>query len=249
MVAAWLGNSTLVQELTERDANTALVDNNGFTAFQIALQQASKDEKYARQHLGSIYQQLEPDSLSIQIDGRLLKLDKNCMEFFLLNLLIALFYRVIPTTLVKKGAFTTQAIIDAVEHFPNNVLAPQRKQRAYLSSILSKNEMSRVDRYNRKLFYRLRQGHYIFNPTLMLLVENNWVNIYDLLKIDKLAYRPENMTTWWDNRHQEYWDNELAQGRAYLHQELQRVRTLLLNDALAMLKILCEQELHKIRDN
>ncbi|WP_028487934.1 UvrD-helicase domain-containing protein [Thiothrix lacustris] len=249
MVAAWLGNSALVQELTERDANTALVDNNGFTAFQIALQQASKDEKYARQHLGSIYQQLEPDSLSIQIDGRLLKLDKSSMEFFLLNLLIALFYRVIPTTLVKKGAFTTQAIIDAVEHFPNNVLAPQRKQRAYLSSILSKNEMSRLDRYNRKLFYRLRQGHYTFNPTLMLLVENNWVNIYDLLKIDKLAYRPENMTTWWDNRHQEYWDNELAQGRAYLHQELQRVRTLLLNDALAMLKILCEQELHKIRDN
>lgn len=249
MVAAWLGNSSLVQELSERDANTALVDNNGFTAFQIALQQASKDEKYAKQHLDSIYQQLEPDSLSIQIDGRLMKLDKSSMEFFLLNLLIALFYRVLPAMLVKGGGFNTQVILDAVEHFPASVLTTQRKQRAYLSSIFSKNEMSRNDPYNRKLFYRLRQGHYVFNPTLMVRIENDWLNIYDLLKIDKLAYRPENMTSWWDNRHQEYWDNALAKEQAHLHQALQKVRTLMLNDALAMLKVLCEQELHKIQGN
>ena len=225
------------------------MDNNGFTAFQIALQQASKDDKYAKQHLGSIYQQLAPDSLSIQVDGHLVKLDKSSMEFFLLNLLIALFYRVMPTKLVKRGAFGTQDILDAIEHFPDSVLAPHRQQRAYLSSIFAKNEMYRADKQNRKLFYRLRQGHYVFNPSLMVLVEHQWLNIYDLLKIDKLAYRPSNKTTWWDNHLQEHGDHLLDSGRAFLQQELQKVRELLLNDALSMLKVLCEQELHKIREH
>lgn len=248
MVAAWLGNPALVQELREREANTGLVDNNGFTAFQIALRQASKDEKYARQHLGSIYRQLEPDSLSIQIDGRLVKLDQHSMEFFLLNLMVALFYRVIPRRLIKTGgAFGTQDIMDAVAHIPDSILPAYRKQRAYISGILSKNEMYKQDRYNRKLFYRIKQGHYVFNPTLMLRLEGEWVNIYDMLRLDKLAYHPEDAPQWWDNHEQAFWDQALHRQVDKLNQQLQQVRTALLNDALILLKALCEQELRKIQ--
>jgi hypothetical protein len=248
MVAAWLGNPALVAELAGREANPELVDNNGFTAFQIALNQASKDEKYAKHYLSSIYGQLEPDSLSVQVDGKLLKLDKHSMEFFLLNLMVALFYRVLPAKMVQRGAFGTQEIIDAVAHFPVDVLPNRRKQRAYISSILSKNEMYRDERYNRKLFYRVRQGHYLFNPTLMLRMQDEWVNIYDLLHLDKLAYQPANTPDWWDNRAQESWDNWLDDGRHHIKQQLQQVRAALLNNALSMLKVLCEQELRKIQD-
>jgi hypothetical protein len=247
MVAAWLGNALLVQELSGAGADTESLDNNGLSAFQIALQQASKDDKYARQCLHNIYGALIPDSTSIQVDGRLVKLDKNGMEFFLLNLMIALFYRVLPAKLVYQGGFGTQEIIDAVESFPTSVLPVRRKQRAYISSILSKNEMYRADRYNRKLFYRLRQGHYVFNPSLMLRVEGEWVNIYSLLKLDKLTYRPENITTWWDNQHQQYWDAELARACEQLQAKFQHIRSVLLSDALSMLKVLCEQELRNIQ--
>jgi hypothetical protein len=109
--------------------------------------------------------------------------------------------------------------------------------------------MYRADKQNRKLFYRLRQGHYVFNPSLMILVENQWLNIYDLLKLDKLAYQSDHKILWWDNHRQDYMDKLLADGRAFLHQELQKVRGLLLNDALSMLKVLCEQELHKIQEH
>lgn len=249
MVAAWLGNTTLITELREQGANTALVDNNGFTAFQIALQQASKDEKYARQHLGSIYRALEPDSLSIQVDGRLLKLDKHTMEFFLLNLMVALFYRVMPQKLVQDGAFSTQDIMDAVEHFPATVLPTRRKQRAYISSILAKNEMYKQERRNYKLFYRLRQGHYVFNPTLMLRVEGEWVNIYSLLQIDRLVYQTDNARTPWLNASiEQHMEQLLESKKEYLKQRFQRVRTNLLSDALSMLKLLCEQELRKIQE-
>lgn len=247
MTATWLGNAALVEELLERGADTDLVNNQGFTAFQIALQQASKDEKYAKQTLGRIYAALEPDSISIQVDARLIKLDKRGMEFFLLNLLIVLFYRVLPSKLIKSGGFGTQEVLDAIAHFPDHVLPKHRKQRAYLSSVFAKNEMYRDGVYNYKLFYRLRQGHYVFNPSLMLRVEGEWVNIYQLLPLDKLTYRAEAGANGWDKNDQRYWDQQMEWGRDNLNQALQKVRGDVLNDALSMLKVLCEQELQRIQ--
>lgn len=246
IVAAWLGNAALIEELTAQEADTNLVDNNGLTAFQIALNQAGKDARYARQQLASIYQQLEPDSLSVQIDAKLLKLDKSSMEFFLLNLMIALFYRMLPTSMLKKGAFTTNIILEAIEHFPGEVLPQRRKQRAYISSILSKNEMYGNDRYNRRLFYRLKQGHYLFNPTLMLKVEGEWVNIYTLLNLDRLTYLPANTPVWWDNNEQAIFDDLLNRGRNQVKDQLQQVRGDMLKQAISMLQVLCEQQLSKL---
>lgn len=247
IVAAWLGNAALIEELTEQEADTNLVDNNGLTAFQIALNQAGKDARYARQQLATIYQRLEPDSLSVQIDARLVKLDKSSMEFFLLNLMIALFYRALPANMLGTGgAFTTNIILEAIEHFPEDVLPQKRKQRAYISSILSKNEMYGNDRYNRRLFYRLKQGHYLFNPTLMLKVEGEWVNIYTLLNLDRLTYLPANTPAWWDNNEQAFFDDLLNRGRNQVKDQLQQVRGDMLKQAISMLQVLCEQQLSKL---
>jgi len=71
-----------------------------------------------------------------------------------------------------------------VQHIPNSILPERRKKRAYLSSILAKNEINKDDRHNRKLFYRVLRGAYIFNPGLALKVEEEWVNIYNLLTVD-----------------------------------------------------------------
>ena len=188
MAAAWMGNTEAIKALVELGADTEKVDNNGLTAFQIALAQTTRSESYAKKKLAEIYEQLEPTSMSVQIDGRLIKLDKHTMEFFMLNLMIALSYRVMPK---RKRAwisgFTSQHFIDAVQHIPYSVLPERRKQRAYLSSILSKNEINKDDRYNRKLFYRVMRGTYAFNPGMALKVEEEWINIYDLLAIEKPA--------------------------------------------------------------
>lgn len=246
MVAAWLGNTGLVAELAEQGADTESVDNNGLTAFQIALNQASKDNKYARQYLAAIYQQLEPASLSIQIDAKLLKLDSSSMEFFLLNLMIGLFYRVLPINMMRCGAFSAQTLQDAINHFPSEVLPEKRKQRAYISSILSKNEMYGKDRYNRKLFYRVKQGHYLFNPTLMLRIQGEWLNVYNLLDIDRLVYLPANTPAWWDNREQAFYDDVLNRGREQVKNQLQQVRGEMLQQAVSMLEELCKQQLKQL---
>lgn len=202
MVAAWMGNVELVKALCDLGADTEKVDGNGLTAFQIALAQASRDENYAKKKLANIYEQLEPTSLSIQVDGRLIKLDKHSMEFFMLNLMIALFYRVMPNKLrYRVEGYTTQDFIDAIQNLPHSILPERRKQRPYLSSILSKNEISKEDKHNRKLFYRVRRGFYIFNPSLAVRVEGEWVNIYDLLSIDRLAPTHIAKQDWW---HKDY---------------------------------------------
>ncbi|SDW91645.1 UvrD-helicase domain-containing protein [Nitrosomonas communis] len=186
MVAAWMGNTEVIKALIELGADTEKVDGNGLTAFQIALAQTVRNESYAKKKLADIYEQLEPTSMSIQVDGRLVKLDQHTMEFFMLNLMVAMSYRVMSKKIFYRPAgFSSQDFINAVQHIPYSILPERRKQRTYLSSILSKNEINKDDKYNRKLFYRVMRGIYVFNPCLALKVEGEWINIYDLLAIDK----------------------------------------------------------------
>jgi hypothetical protein len=48
------------------------------------------------------------------------------------------------------------------------VLRPERNKRPHLSSVLSRNEVARDYAYNRKLFRRMDQGWYQFNPQLLV---------------------------------------------------------------------------------
>ena len=219
MVATWMSNTEVIKTLFDLGANTEKVDGNGLTAFQIALSQADRSDVYAKKKLPDIYEQLEPTSTSIQVDGRLIKLDKNSMEFFMLNLMIALFYRVMPKKLTYRvEGFSTQDFMAAVQHIPDSVLPERRKQRAYLSSILSKNEINKDAKNNRKLFYRVIRGAYIFNPRLALKVDDEWVNIYDLLSIDRLAPQYQEKQAWWYGNYNEHAEKGMAACKALLKQ-------------------------------
>ncbi len=191
MIAARLGNEGLVAKLVELGADTEQVNNVGFNAFQIVLEQACGNPKYAAKKLAGVYDKLEPDSMVLQVDGRLIKLDNRLMEFLLLNLMIALFYTRLGDNVTQftSGAFSSADFVEVLAHFPASLVPERRKQRSYISSILSKNEIDRADKYNRKLFRRLKRGHYIINPQLDLRVEGGWRHIYELLSLDLIGYR------------------------------------------------------------
>lgn len=108
----------------------------------------------------------------------------------MLNLMMAMFYTRLGENVVRGGnAFSSGDFVDVLSHFPDTVVPERRKKRAYISNILSKNEVTRDDKYNRKLFRRIKHGQYIINPQLSLWVEDEWRSIYDLLSLDLLAYR------------------------------------------------------------
>ena len=107
---------------------------------------------------------------------------------------------------------------DVLNHFPESVVPARRKKRAYISSILSKNEVSRQDPYNRKLFLRVRHGQYLINPRLALRVEGDWCRIYELLSPDRLAGELRDPTHWSG----QIWDHNVLMQRA-----IEQLRTLI----------------------
>ena len=146
------------------------------------------------------YELKKPEAMLRQVDGRLVKLDNRLMEFLLLNLMIAMFYTRLGDNVVRfgGGAFRSGDFVEVLHPFPDALVPARRKHRAYISSILAKNEVHRDDKYNRKLFRRLKHGHYIINPTLAVWVEGTWRNIYDLLSLDALGYRRQGRREWYD---------------------------------------------------
>ena len=66
------------------------------------------------------------------------------------------------------GAFDSQSVLKAWEHFPASVLRPERNRRQHLSAVLARNEVSRDYAYNRALFLRVSHGFYLLSPSLEL---------------------------------------------------------------------------------
>lgn len=225
MIASRMGNAELVQTLLDQDADTGLVDGNGLNAYQIALERACADERFARVRLPAVFDRLAPASLDVQIEGRLVKLDRRLMEYLMLCIGMVLFYQRLGENWVRRGQLLSAVdFADVLGHFPESVVPARRKKRAYVSSILSKNEVSRVGPYNRKLFLRVRRGQYLINPQLALRVEGDWRRIYDLLLPDRLAGQLRDPIRWAD----QVWDLN-----ADMQRSIEELRTLIreLNDS------------------
>lgn len=172
MTACLFGNIPLIQELMKQDADCNHTDNTGKNAFQIILQKALQDKRYAQEKLAVLYDLLCPSEINFQIDHKLEKIDSKRMEFVLVNAMLAL---------ENKKPFCVDDFLKPFQVFPEITLSENRKKRAYISSILSKNEIFRIGPYNKKLFLRVSRGYYVLQPNISLKVNEEWINIYTLL--------------------------------------------------------------------
>ena len=177
MVAAYVGNVTLAEDLMQRGIDVTLTDNLGKTALCIAFDRALRDSAYARNCLAPLYDKLAPSSFDVKIDNHLIKLDRSTMEYTLLLIAITL----LP--LYKEQGLNAPTIREYIMALSENVIAGYRKKRAYISSILSKNEMHSSNPYSRKLLFRLRTGYYFINPDLELKQAGQWINLCMALRI------------------------------------------------------------------
>ncbi len=194
MIAAQLGLEEFARWLIQNGASPQLTDNWGRTPLQIALRQAYLSEDYARRHIGRLYGILAPSSLKLRIDQRLVKLDAKRMEFFLMHSMLAVLQEILRVKIQwDTPAFQTHDFVHALQPFPDHVIPPHRRQRTYLSAILARNEVNRLDPYNRKLFVRVRRGYYVINPVLEVELEGRWINVYDLIHINELEKEKDNV--------------------------------------------------------
>ena len=194
MIAAQVGRADLVHALVAQGANPRLRDNWGRTPLQIALRASFRSREYAHTRIGEVYNALASTSVNVRVDGRLVKLDKRQMEYFLLNGMMALLQDIVRVKIEwRVPAFETRDFVQPLANFPEHVLPERRRRREYLSSVLARNEVLRPETCNRKLFLRVAHGLYIINPLLDLEVaEDEWVNVYDLIHIDALERETDN---------------------------------------------------------
>lgn len=191
MIAGRFGALELTQQLLEKGANAGLTDNLGRTAFQIILQKALLDKAFAQQKLGLFYAILPPGPLELQFDQKLIKLDAKHLEFFLVHAMIATAHQAHR----KNSAFTVDDFLGPFTHFPERIIPERRKRRAYISSLLSKNEVLREGPYNRKLFQRLKRGFYVLNPRLFIRINQEWHNLSQFLGLKAPELLQHAMTT------------------------------------------------------
>jgi len=188
MAAAAAGNVPLVESLLERGADREAVDHYGCNALHWALREAFRDPQFARSPLAALYELLAPASIDVNTGDRLVRIDRHLSEYFLFQTLWTLFKsRFTHWQRRSYGAFETQAILEAWQHLPANVVRSERNKRAHLSSVLSRNEVARDYAYNRALFMRVAQGWYQFNPRLSVRRrqgdEEVWTPIYRALNL------------------------------------------------------------------
>ena len=194
MLAVSYGAIQITEHLIKNGAKTNLTDNFGRNALQLALLKAELDPTFKQKVVNKFYGTLKTESIRVKIDNKLLKIDNHQAEFLMLNFMISTLRTKIIAGTNRKDRFQvseipvyqTQDYLDFYEGLSTHVLADYRKVRSYLSSILSKNEVNREDKYNKKLFIRIQQGMYLPNPLLEILVGEEWVNLYDLIDMDDI---------------------------------------------------------------
>ena len=184
MLAASAGNSALVQELLEAGADTGLTDNYDLTAWQWALQRAMNDRKFASESFPGVHEMLAPSSVSLKIDERLTKIDSRLGEFLLFHIFFATLRSRINRQYIDLVPFTAVELAKIVASLPDSVIPEYRRQRPYISALLSKNEADSANPYCRKLFKRKRTGHYILNPKLAIRQKDIWPAVYSHVNID-----------------------------------------------------------------
>jgi hypothetical protein len=130
MAAAAAGNVALVEALLERGADRDAVDHYGYNALHWALREGFRDAKFARGPLAALYEPLAPASIDVNTGERLVRLDRHLSEYFLFQTLWVLFKsRFTHRQRRTNGAFESQAILDAWQYLPANIVRPERNRR------------------------------------------------------------------------------------------------------------------------
>jgi hypothetical protein len=160
MMAAEVGDVSLVQTLVERGARLDTVDTLGRMPVHFALRRAFREASFARDKIGALYELLCPTAIEIELDGRRLRLGRNQGEFFLLLCFVARFHDLYRSARRHSG-FTGQLVGEqALAAFPRSILPEHRRKRAYWNAVLARAEVDSSYRPARRLWRRERLGHY-----------------------------------------------------------------------------------------
>lgn len=187
MLAAEAGNVELARKLVARGADPERMDNAGRTALHHALWRACSDARYAEEALPGLWSLLAPPSVSLRVDGQLVKIDAHRIEYVLFQAMYALLREYLCDASGWADGMRSPDLLVLAKRLPATALRPDRGRRDYLSGVLARNELGREYAYNRRLFLRVAHGQYVLNPGLALRHGDDWLHVYDAMRLREMA--------------------------------------------------------------
>ena len=191
MLAARAGNASLVQALLVKGADPKAEDGFGQTAWQQAVSRAMEDPGFARSAWAPVFELLAPAAIDVQVDGRLVRIERHQGEYWVLTLMLAglktqwsdCAFRTLPYWKYGEGYFAEQ-LHQFLDNLPVHLWREQRRKRSYLNQVLARAEIDSAYKPARKLWARTRNGHYLPNPALQLRKGEGWQPVFEALKLD-----------------------------------------------------------------
>ena len=191
MLAARAGNTALVDALLERGADPNAEDDFGHTAWQQAVNRAIEEPAFAKTSLAPIFDRLAPAVVDVQVDGRLVRIERHQGEYWVLTLMLAGFKtqwsyctaRKLPQWKFGEGYFADQ-LHQVLESLPVHLWQEKRRKRSYVNQVLARAEVGSAYKPARKLWARTRNGHYLPNPGMLLRKAEGWQPVYDALRLE-----------------------------------------------------------------
>ncbi len=160
MVATLYDKQTTLDYFLKQEANIKLADKRNRTVLQIVLLGYDRGN-FDKKRLKALYKRFSIPYIKCKTHNKLQKISITSMEYFLVNFLLALRDEIIePDSHPTLQGLKMDDFMEFIELMPNSILAPYRRKRQYVNSILAKNEIDRDDKYNRKLFKRKSRGCY-----------------------------------------------------------------------------------------
>ncbi|MBC7610569.1 MAG: AAA family ATPase [Polaromonas sp.] len=199
MLAARAGNLPLIEALLARGADPLVEDEFGHTAWLVALNRATEEPEFTRQHIAPMFERIAPAALDVQTGGRLLRLERHQAEYWALSLMLAGFKTLYSDCWVHRHppykyhrGFFADYLLDTLQYLPDYLWSPQRRKRSYINHVLARAELESSYQPARQLWVRVTNGHYLPNPALQLRASNTtdtgtaWRPVYDALNLSWL---------------------------------------------------------------
>ncbi len=178
MLACYFGAEKICKYLVDNGADTAAVDMFGKNALQLTLVNALMNLSKKNELIKNAFKYYKNEPIRLQFADKLIKIDAHQGEYWMVQFVLATSQMRISSMAISKdnGALFADVFTSFFEGIADSIVPDFRKKRTYISSLLAKNEINRDDKYNKKLFLRLKNGIYILNPALKIQVKDNWVS-------------------------------------------------------------------------
>ena len=191
MLAARAGNAALVDALLQRGADPQAVDEFGQTAWQHAVSRAMEEPAFAKHALAVVFDRLAPAVIDVQVDGRLIRIERHQGEYWVLTLMLAglktqwsyCSVRAAPPWKFGEGYFAEQ-LHQVLEGLASHLWKEKRRKRSYVNQVLARAEIDSGYLPARKLWARNRNGHYLPNPGMLLRKGEVWAPVFEALGLD-----------------------------------------------------------------